>query len=158
MTTDEMCLEALKRKVWVVDEDTGEAYSAQAHRPLGCSNQKGYRVATLHLDGNRKQVKLHRLVWIKVNGTPPVGKVIDHINGRKDDNRIDNLRLASPILNAQNRRNYAGENNPSSKLTKAEVKEIRKQRKKKSYALLSKKYKVSKTLIAKIIRKEIWKN
>lgn len=159
MTTDKMCEEALRKELWVADEKTGSVYSVQAHKPVGCYNQKGYLVATLHLEGERKQVKLHRVIWIKIYGIPPIGKMIDHINGKKDDNRIENLRLADPILNSHNRRSYEGEGNPAVKINKIMVSRIRKEYGDiKSYSILSKKYKVSRTLIAKIIRKEIWKN
>src|SRR3990167_5004956 len=36
-------------------------------------------------------VKEHKYIWEKANGTLPVGSVIHHINGEKDDNRIENL-------------------------------------------------------------------
>lgn len=156
MTTDEMCLEAIKRGVWVVDFKEGSVYSIQAHRPLGCKNLKGYQVATLHLNGERKQVKLHRVIWIARNGIPPLGKVIDHINRKKDDNRIVNLRLANPVLNSSNRRSYKGENNPSAKINSYIVACIRNNNKKESYSELAKRFNVSKTLVAKIMRKEIW--
>jgi hypothetical protein len=45
----------------------------------------------------------HRLAWLYVYGKWPIVEV-DHINGDRGDNRIDNLRLASDQLNAFNRR------------------------------------------------------
>lgn len=35
----------------------------------------------------------HRLVWIKANGEIPKGLDVHHINGNKQDNRIENLEL-----------------------------------------------------------------
>jgi hypothetical protein len=52
----------------------------------------------------------HRVAWALVTGAWPA-EDIDHKNGRKDDNRFDNLRLASKRLNQENLRR-AQKNNP----------------------------------------------
>jgi hypothetical protein len=43
-------------------------------------------------------------VWIYHNGTIPDGFLVDHVNGDKQDDRIENLRLATPTENMRNRR------------------------------------------------------
>jgi hypothetical protein len=43
------------------------------------------------------------LIWIYNHGPIPCGSQIDHKNGDRSDNRIENLRLATNAENADNR-------------------------------------------------------
>lgn len=49
------------------------------------------------------QISGHRLAWAFTYGSFPE-KYLDHINGNPEDNRIENLRLASPSQNISNSR------------------------------------------------------
>jgi hypothetical protein len=46
-------------------------------------------------------VYLHRLVWEHVNEAIPIGCEIDHINGDKQDNRIENLKCLTKTEHAK---------------------------------------------------------
>ena len=62
-------------------------------------NCDGY--AEIQIDGVLR--KAHRLAWLYVYGAFPQGQ-IDHINGDRFDNRIVNLRDATPQENAHNQK------------------------------------------------------
>lgn len=53
---------------------------------------------------NKTSMLYHRIVWELVFGPIPKGLQIDHINGNKIDNRIENLRL---VTNRENCHNYS---------------------------------------------------
>lgn len=63
----------------------------------GCVNGEGYIV--IGLDGLMHGA--HRLAWLYMTGAWPE-RGIDHRNRQRDDNRWDNLRLASESENARN--------------------------------------------------------
>lgn len=71
--------------------------TARANEVCGCVSDAGYLRA--RIDG--KYYLLHRLAWFLVHGSMP-DQEIDHINGVRTDNRIENLRRATRQQNAYN--------------------------------------------------------
>lgn len=61
----------------------------------------------LHVSVFGRKYLAHRLVWLHVTGTWPAGE-IDHRNGVRDDNRFENLRDVTKVVNQQNRRDGKG--------------------------------------------------
>ncbi len=66
---------------------------------VGCKNSKGY----LQFCFKGRRLKNHRVAWFLHYGYWPINE-IDHINGIKDDNRIDNLRDVDGSLNCKNKK------------------------------------------------------
>lgn len=69
---------------------------------VGYVNKDGYVQAQV----KRKKLLAHRVAWAIHFGAWPEG-VIDHINGIRTDNRIENLRAVTPRINTENRRSAA---------------------------------------------------
>ena len=65
----------------------------------GCKRPDGY----IKIRVNGRQFLAHRLAWLYEFGRMP-DEIMDHINGDRSDNRIENLREASYSLNQQNKK------------------------------------------------------
>ena len=63
--------------------------------PIKCDNNRpGYsHVVVRKYGGKPKGMQSHRFIWECFNGVIPEGKVIDHINNDRKDNRLCNLQL-----------------------------------------------------------------
>ena len=75
---------------------------AVAGQPVGRMMRNGYITTTV--DNHRFLV--HRIVWKLIHGTEP-GQVLDHLNGDRADNCIENLREVTPQQNTFNARSKA---------------------------------------------------
>ena len=96
------------REVFRVDSEGKLYWKAKPHnkannieigREITSKNIDGYYKVTL----GGKTYPAHRIVWALTNNADPGEFSIDHINGIVSDNRPENLRLATPKQNAQNR-------------------------------------------------------
>lgn len=79
---------------WLSDAANGRTKKGTV---AGSLSRSGYRRIKL----NRSRYQAHRLAWLYVYGEWPSDE-IDHINALRDDNRIENLRIASRSQNRAN--------------------------------------------------------
>jgi len=81
----------------------GDIYSIRFNRLLKPINSKGYMTIKLAKNKKKKKYFVHRLVYETFNDTIiNKNKVIDHINRKRSDNFIENLREVSISENAKN--------------------------------------------------------
>lgn len=92
---------------------------------------KRYPHLSLCLRGKRKDANIHRLVAMAFIPNPSNGEVVNHINGDKHDNRVENLEWCTQSENQQHAHDTGrfpiirGEDFSWAKLTEAQVKRIR---------------------------------
>lgn len=79
---------------------TGRRYPA-GYIHVGQLDKNGYHVVLLRIDGKRKLAKVHRLVVTAFLEEIPVEKQVNHKNGDKADNRLENLEIVTPSQNVK---------------------------------------------------------
>lgn len=123
----------------------------------------GYYKVKIKTDNGIKYQSVHRIVAICYIDNPENKSQVNHKNGIKADNSVNNLEWCTPMENINhayrnNLKNNYGEKNGASKLTQIQVDDIRRLYKNggHSYRSLSKKFNVHFTLISAIIKNRIW--
>lgn len=94
------------------DPEAGLIYGKRLKRAVGRVNGRGY----VEISAMGYVDVAHRMIWASVHGPIPDGMQINHINGIKTDNRIENLELVTASENTKHAyrlglRNATGENN-----------------------------------------------
>lgn len=100
-------------KILNYDASTGSmTWKENRRRPLigkeaGSFTKAGYREIAIHRGGERHRMYCHRIAWLLTHGEWPSNH-IDHINGKVDDNRIENLREVDNQTNHKNMKRHIG--------------------------------------------------
>lgn len=103
-------------------------------RPMRATKRKrdGYMVLTLsQTNGKRRQMFVHRLIAMAFLGAIPPGMTVNHRNGDKGDNSLDNLEIVTLRQNIQHafdtgiKKPRRGEQSPTAILTESQVREIK---------------------------------
>jgi hypothetical protein len=111
---EQLIIDYAAKGVFEIDPDAGEIwrvgklergrFTPVERRRAEHPREDGYLRMRVMINGVRIQVSAHRVIWIAKTQQPiPEGHVLDHKNGRKGDNRFDNLE---PVLPSENTRRY----------------------------------------------------
>ena len=93
--------------------DTGVfTWIKKPHARIKVGQVAGSKISNGYLQMQLKGINYyaHRLAYYMYHGVDPLEKCIDHIDGDKANNKIDNLRLASYVQNQMNRVNLLSNN------------------------------------------------
>jgi len=97
--------------VWWTKPSENKNSRRRLDKPAGWHTKNGYLKLSIPryitADGCTKHLFAHRVIWFLHYGIWPV-ELLDHINGIRTDNRIENLRLATHEENARNRKSHKG--------------------------------------------------
>lgn len=122
-----------------------------------CPDSSGYIIIVLQKDGEKKSVKVHRLVATHFLDRIPGKDIINHIDCDKTNNCVSNLEWCTPKENTGHMhrlgRNYSsfGEENPACKLTDNDVERIRELSKTYTQRYIAQLYNVSNQHISRIV-------
>ena len=124
---------------------------------------RGYKSVTLH-DGERKRtIQIHRLVAMHFMSNPDNKPQVNHKDGDKSNNCVENLEWVTNSENIKhawenNLKSQEGEKNPSSVASESLVKKILQRGKYASYTQMSKDYGLGKSTIEHILKRHTWKH
>lgn len=145
----------------------GRLFRTKSHYGTTCckeckpSELRGY--LRFHLcKGNKVRVySAHRMVWEAFNGRITDGMVINHKNGKKNDNRLSNLEVCTPAENSLHATRELGvgrgSRNGSAILTESDIPLIRQlYASGKTQQAIADLFEVSQIAVSRIIRHANW--
>jgi len=87
------------------DPETGIVYSRKTGESIGVLNKRGYVMITKRVNGKQYKVRRSNIIWWSMHQKIPHVKMdIDHIDGNKANDRIENLQILTHQQNLAKRK------------------------------------------------------
>lgn len=138
----------------------GNVFSLKTDKIMNpCLNNDGYRQTVFRKNKIPHTVRVGRLVAQAFIPNPLNLPEVNHINYKRNDDRLENLEWVTRKENVDHSRGYdkSGVNNPRCKITESEVHEICKMLETKKPCEIYNNTKYSKSYVFQIKYKRIWK-
>jgi len=138
----------------------------ESEKLINGSNKEGYRQVRLFKDGIGKFFMIHQLVMIAFKDNPENKPFVNHLNSKRDDNRLLNLEWCTPkeniihahLSNKMKRRFYMpnGEDSKNSKITQDIANFIRENKGVLTQNEMAFKFSISQSAINKVLSGKTW--
>lgn len=145
--------------------DRGQIYSLSSNKMLAIQHDKrGYPRVSISKNGELKSFRIHRLVAAAFLNNPENKRTVNHKNGVKTDNSVENLEYASDSENVSHayktglKIGNAGSRNAQAKLDEMQVLTIITLLGNKTGRKLAEEYNVSPSMVALIKNNKKWKH
>lgn len=133
---------------------------------INSKDGSGYYSNTLQINGTNILQRIHKLVALTFIPNPENKRCVNHLNGIKTDNRVENLEWCTHSENSKHafkiglNRGSIGEKNPASILTEEQVRDIRRKYVPYKYPAhrLATEYGMAVQTINAITQNRLWKN
>lgn len=144
-------------------------YFYKPHIIKSNKTREGYLIVCLTNYGDRKYFSIHRLVAIAFINNPNNYKEVNHKDSNRTNNMVTNLEWCTRSYNCKysyshNNRKHIdvhlkGENNPNSRFTNNDIKDMIKLRNKGlKFREIAEKYNTTADYVSQIYNKKIWKH
>jgi hypothetical protein len=160
---DRFFLSLIQQRKLVCTPD-GQIWNVKTRNKIGTVNGSGYVAVSWKDpgDGKIKVILAQRLIWLFFKGPIPDDLVVNHKDGTKANNHIDNLELLTELENREHALetglHVIGERSPFAKLTEKDVRKVLLEPQEKTHSEIAKTYGVSSSAISQIRRGLRWRH
>ena len=150
-------------KIWRTATRNGKnKFAKVSRREMKCKSYSGYIQIGIYKNRKQYYCYAHRLIWIYFNGEIPDELEVNHKNGIKINNCLENLELVTRSGNNKHAFetgliNVQGESNSHAKLTNSDIRLIRSRyENSETQTEIAKDFNIKQQQISRIVNRKHW--